>query len=80
MQITKGGLVQTVPAGLIEVSDSGGYFGGGPLTLEEILNLIGAGLSPMSHVAMPLTTVVGGLPELVWDADNSLIPTLIPMP
>lgn len=29
-------------------------------------------------VWMPLTTVVGGVPELVWDANDSLIPTLIP--
>lgn len=26
-------------------------------------------------VYLPLTTVVGGVPELVWDADDSLIPT-----
>jgi hypothetical protein len=28
-----------------------------------------------STAYMPLTTVVGGVPELVWDADDSLIPT-----
>jgi hypothetical protein len=28
---------------------------------------------------MPLTTVVAGEPELVWDADDSLIPTLVPV-
>jgi hypothetical protein len=28
---------------------------------------------------MPLTTVVGGDPELVWDGDDSLIPTLVPL-
>lgn len=28
---------------------------------------------------MPLTTVVGGEPELVWDGDDSLIPTLTPI-
>jgi hypothetical protein len=32
-----------------------------------------------THVWMPLTTVVGGVPELVWDADDSLIPTLVPI-
>lgn len=32
-----------------------------------------------THVWMPLTTVVGGVPELVWDANNSLIPTLVPL-
>lgn len=26
-------------------------------------------------IYLPLTTVVGGVPELVWDANNSLIPT-----
>jgi len=31
------------------------------------------------RVWVPLTTVVGGLPELVWDADDSLIPTLVPL-
>lgn len=30
-------------------------------------------------VWMPLTTVVGGVPELVWDANDSLIPTLEPV-
>lgn len=29
-------------------------------------------------VWMPLTTVVSGEPELVWDDDNSLIPTEVP--
>lgn len=28
---------------------------------------------------MPLTTVVGGVPELVWDDDDSLIPTEVPL-
>jgi hypothetical protein len=32
-----------------------------------------------TRVWMPLTTVVGGVPELVWDANNSLIPTLVPL-
>jgi len=32
-----------------------------------------------TQVWMPLTTVVGGSPELVWDADDSLIPTLEPL-
>lgn len=40
-----------------------------------------AGIDPAdaTHVWMPLTTVVGGVPELVWDADDSLIPTLVPL-
>jgi hypothetical protein len=32
-----------------------------------------------TQVWMPLTTVVSGVPELVWDANNSLIPTLVPL-
>jgi hypothetical protein len=40
--------------------------GGGDPTLDTV-------------VWMPLTTVVGGNPELVWGADDSLIPTLIPL-
>lgn len=30
-------------------------------------------------VWMPLTTVVAGVPELVWDGDDNLIPTLTPL-
>lgn len=30
------------------------------------------------RVWMPLTTVVAGEPELVWDDDDSLIPTEVP--
>ena len=32
-----------------------------------------------SFVWMPLTTTVGGTPDLVWDADNGLVPTQIPL-
>lgn len=32
-----------------------------------------------THVWMPLTTVVGGVPELVWEDDDSLIPTKVPI-
>lgn len=40
----------------------------------------GAGGAPSgSYVVMPLTTVTGSGPELVWDADDSLIPTLVPV-
>lgn len=36
----------------------------------------GSGTSPGDTAGwMPLTTVVGGTPDLVWDASNSLIPT-----
>jgi hypothetical protein len=39
----------------------------------------GGGASPADTAAwLPLTTVVAGVPDLVWDADDSLIPTLIP--
>lgn len=31
-----------------------------------------------THVWMPLTTIVDGAPELVWDENLSLIPTLVP--
>jgi hypothetical protein len=41
----------------------------------------GGGSSPAADtvVWMPLTTVVSSVPELVWDATNSLIPTLTPI-
>lgn len=32
-----------------------------------------------TRVWMPLTTVVGGVPQLVFDADGSVIPTLVPI-
>lgn len=32
------------------------------------------------HVWLPLTTVIAGVPELVWDDDNGLIPTHLPVP
>ncbi|WP_332645104.1 hypothetical protein [Aeromicrobium sp.] len=32
-----------------------------------------------STVTVPLTTVVGGVPELVWDADNQLVLTEVPL-
>lgn len=42
---------------------------------------ITAGSSPAddTQVWMPLTTVDGGEPVLVWDGDDSLIPTLVPV-
>ena len=33
----------------------------------------------VTRVWMPLTTVVGGVPELVWGVDGSLIPTEVPI-
>jgi hypothetical protein len=49
----------------------------GTITLEATA----AGGSPADDLVvwMPLTTVVSSVPELVWDADNSLIPTLTPI-
>ena len=39
----------------------------------------GGGTSPADTAGwMPLTTVLGGVPDLVWDADNNLIPTYGP--
>lgn len=31
------------------------------------------------YVWMPLTTVLAGVPQLVWDDDDNLIPTLTPL-
>lgn len=44
-------------------------------------NKIGGSGSAASdtEVWMPLTTVVSGVPDFVWDANNSLIPTLVPL-
>jgi hypothetical protein len=40
----------------------------------------GSGSSISDNQAwMPLTTVFDGEPQLVWDANNSLIPTLVPL-
>lgn len=41
----------------------------------------GPGTEPAddTQVWMPLSTVVAGVPELVWDGDDSLIPTLVPV-
>lgn len=46
-----------------------------------VIEIAATGGSPVddAQVWMPLTTVTGGTPELVWDADDSLIPTLIPI-
>ena len=47
---------------------------------DDTLTLDATGDDPSTDtlVWMPLTTVTGGVPELVWDADDSLIPTLTP--
>jgi hypothetical protein len=46
-----------------------------------VIEIAAGGGSPADDtlVWMPLTTVTGGTPELVWDADDSLIPTLTPL-
>lgn len=53
----------------------------GRLTAAADVAITGTGgASPDDdHVWMPLTTVVAGAPELVWDADDNLIPTYIPI-
>lgn len=38
-----------------------------------------AGAPSGAFVVLPLTTVVGGVPEHVWDANDSLIPTIVPV-
>jgi len=65
-EITLGtGLTGTdLGAGVIEITATGGS-GGDP--------------ADDPAVWMPLTTVTGGVPELVWDADDGLIPTLLPI-
>jgi hypothetical protein len=48
--------------------------GGGAITVT-----VPGGATPDdTHGWMPLTTVVGGVPDVVWDANNSLIPTYVP--
>jgi hypothetical protein len=51
------------------------------VTVTENTNTIeiAADAAAATHAWMPLTTLVGGVPELVWDADGSLIPTFIPI-
>jgi hypothetical protein len=64
MKITKveqsgiaGRMAGVVGSGGVWFNDDGGFFGGGTLSLEDILNLIGAGTSPDSF----LRTTLGGL-------------------
>ncbi len=45
-------------------------------TARATLGITGA-LPTDTHGWMPLTTVVSGLPELVWDASNTLIPDYV---
>jgi hypothetical protein len=55
------------------------------LASGDVLTYTGAGWENVppagstSTAWMPLSTVVGGTPELVWDADDSLIPTSVPI-
>jgi hypothetical protein len=53
---------------LADLADEAGIGGGGPHTHDP---------ADDTHAWMPLTTVVAGEPELVWDGDDSLIPTLV---
>jgi hypothetical protein len=60
----------------------------GVVEIRLDLPSFGAELAPIllayeilpQHVWMPLTTVVAGEPELVWDADDALVPTHAPIP
>ncbi len=45
-------------------------------TARTTLGIVGA-LPTDTHGWMPLTTVSGGSPELVWDGDNTLIPDYV---
>lgn len=51
----------------------------GPVIYVSRLEIVWEGAAAETHVTMPLTTVVGGVPELVWGADDSLIPTEVPL-
>lgn len=66
-----GGVGERGPQGLIGLTGPAGPAGADGAD--------GAGSDPAddTQVWMPLTTVVGGTPELVWDGDDSLIPTLV---
>ncbi len=46
-------------------------------TARTTLGIVTGGTPTDYHGWMPLTTVVGGSPELVFDADNSLIPDYV---
>lgn len=47
----------------------------------KTITIPGGGADPAedTYAWMPLTTVVGGEPVLVWDGDDNLIPTLTPV-
>ena len=63
-----------VAAADVTIADAGGYYTG--TDVEAALQEVGAALDAVpTLVYLPLTTVIGGVPELVWDADHSLIPT-----
>lgn len=65
-------------ASAISLLDTAGLYDA--TNVEDALAEIGAGPSPDSSYAwMPLTSVVAGDPVLVWDGDDSLIPTLTPI-
>jgi len=53
----------------------------GPPGMQGPAGVDGSGANPAddSEVWMPLSTVVVGVPELVWEGDDSLIPTLVPV-
>lgn len=54
------------------------------LETDDVLFAIASGEASVdgssdTHVWMPLTSVLAGEPVLVWDGDDSLIPTLVPL-
>ena len=50
-----------------------------PASAEIDVTISASGVASGALVVLPLTTVVAGIPELVWDADDSLIPTIVPV-
>jgi hypothetical protein len=70
--VPAGGLYSATDTGVVYQSDGTGWAtwatAGG-----------GGGASPSDTAGwLPLTTVLGGVPDLVWDAGDSLIPTYTP--
>jgi hypothetical protein len=74
-----------VPVGALYSADDGTVYQAvyqtvdGTVDWETWATAGGGGASPADTAGwMPLTTVVGGVPELVWESTDSLIPTYGP--
>lgn len=63
---------------LSEKGDPNGYASLGPDGIVPDTQLPAWPVA-LTHALVPLTTVVGGVPELVWEADNSLSLTEVPL-